>query len=193
MLLQRHNFCQPASPLIRSAVNSRKTACRASNLQLQSIPLTPESFEPFGQVIQPTDDGKAFDMTDAQLELSKGTPRFYIMDLPRRGLSFSRITYHADVTQCLGGLNPPQHWYIVVAAPTGSVADYPQQQQLTAFKVPHGTAIKFKQGTWHAGPLFDGSDAMSFYNLELSDTNVVDHNTHDYGASNDTTFTVLEC
>lgn len=185
-------------------------ACRASKVPIQSIPLTPEAFEPFGQVgapasldplqhqqqqegraislpplllqvIQPTDDGKAFDMTDAQLELSKGTPRsaaqpgarpgdaccvffslhlhcpylphcrFYIMDLPRRGLSFSRITYHADVTQCLGGLNPPQPWYIVVAAPTGSVADYPKQQQLTAFKVPHGTAIKFKQGTWHAG------------------------------------------
>lgn len=44
-----------------------------------------------------------------------------------------------------------------------------------------------------AGPLFDSSDAMSFYNLELSDTNVVDHNTHDYAASNNTTFTVLEC
>lgn len=44
-----------------------------------------------------------------------------------------------------------------------------------------------------AGPLFDSSDAMSFYNLELSDTNVVDHNTHDYAASNDTTFTILEC
>jgi ureidoglycolate hydrolase len=73
------------------------------------------------------------------------------MDLPKRGLSFSRITYHADVTQCLGGLNPPQPWYIVVAAPTGSVADYPKQQQLTAFKVPHGMAVKFKQGTWHAG------------------------------------------
>lgn len=77
--------------------------------------------------------------------------RFYIMDLPRRGLSFSRITYHADVTQCLGGLNPPQPWYIVVAAPTGSVGQYPQQQQLVAFKVSHGMAIKFKQGTWHAG------------------------------------------
>lgn len=73
------------------------------------------------------------------------------MDLPRRGLTFSRITYHAEVTQCLGGLNPPQPWYIVVAAPTGSVAEYPKQQDLTAFKVPHGTAIKFKQGTWHAG------------------------------------------
>jgi hypothetical protein len=44
-----------------------------------------------------------------------------------------------------------------------------------------------------AGPLFDSSDAMSFYNLELSDTNVVDHNTHDYAASNDMTFTVLGC
>ena len=77
--------------------------------------------------------------------------RFYIMNLPKRGLSFSRITYHANVTQCLGGLDPPQPWYIVVAAPTGSVVDYPKQQQLTAFKVPHGMAIKFKQGTWHAG------------------------------------------
>ena len=28
--------------------------------------------------------------------------RFYIMELPRRGLSFDRITYHERVTQCLG-------------------------------------------------------------------------------------------
>lgn len=27
------------------------------------------------QVIAPTDDGKQFDMTDAQLQLDKGTPR----------------------------------------------------------------------------------------------------------------------
>ncbi len=31
-----------------------------------------------------------------------------------------------------------------------------------------------------AGPLFDASAHMDFYNLELKDTNVVDHNTHDY-------------
>lgn len=36
------------------------------------------------------------------------------------------------------------------------------------------------QGTWHAGPLFDEHPHMDFYNLELSDTNVTDHNTHDY-------------
>lgn len=31
-----------------------------------------------------------------------------------------------------------------------------------------------------SGPLFQGHDQMDFYNLELADTNVVDHNTHDY-------------
>ena len=30
--------------------------------------------------------------------------RFYIMRLPRRGRRFERITFHARVTQCLGGL-----------------------------------------------------------------------------------------
>lgn len=56
------------------------------------------------QLISATDDGKGFDEEDAQLELDRGLapPRFYIMKLPRRGLSFDRITYHDNVTQCLG-------------------------------------------------------------------------------------------
>jgi hypothetical protein len=40
--------------------------------------------------------------------------RFYIMRLPRRGLKFHRITYHAQCTQCLGGLNPVQVGVCVV-------------------------------------------------------------------------------
>lgn len=39
------------------------------------------------------------------------TCRFYIMRLPARGLRFHRITFHGKVTQCLGGLTPPHHWY----------------------------------------------------------------------------------
>jgi hypothetical protein len=55
------------------------------------------------QLISATDDGKEFDDEDAQLVLDRGAaPRFYIMRLPRRGLTFDRITYHASVTQCLG-------------------------------------------------------------------------------------------
>lgn len=56
------------------------------------------------QLITAMDDGKTFDDEDAQLVLDQGPspPRFYIMKLPRRGLTFDRITYHKDVTQCLG-------------------------------------------------------------------------------------------
>lgn len=47
-------------------------------------------------------------------------------------------------------------------------------------QVPHGSFVKMDPGLWHAGPFFDGAEGMDFYNLELSDTNVADHNTHVY-------------
>lgn len=60
------------------------------------------------QLISTMDDGKEFDDQDAQLVLDQGAaPRFYIMRLPRRGLTFDRITYHAKVTQCLGEVPAP--------------------------------------------------------------------------------------
>ncbi len=42
-----------------------------------------------------------------------------------------------------------------------------------------------------AGPLFD-DDFMDFYNLELSDTNVVDHNTHHYDQKEGLEFAVVD-
>jgi hypothetical protein len=36
-------------------------------------------------------------------------------------------------------------------------------------------AVKLHQGTWHAGPFFLTPTAL-FFNLELSDTNLTDHN-----------------
>ncbi|PSC74878.1 ureidoglycolate hydrolase [Micractinium conductrix] len=133
-----------------------------------------------------------FDQGDAQLDLSAGQPRFYIMRLPRRGRRFERITYHARVTQCLGVLQPASPWFMVVAAPTLSVERYPQQANLAAFRIPHGVFVKLHKGTWHAGPLFDGGGPVDFYNLELSDTNVTDHNTHDYGRAEGLAFEVSD-
>jgi hypothetical protein len=51
-----------------------------------------------------------------------------------------------------------------------------------AFKVTGGTIVKLNMGTWHAGPLFQANDidTMDFFSLELSDTNIIDHNTYDY-------------
>lgn len=155
-------------------------ASQSAVTQLTPVSITPEKFKLFGQVIGPSDDGKVFDHQDAQLMLDRGTPRFYIMRLPKRGLRFHRITYHQQCTQCLGGLSPVGRWFMAVAAPTGSLDNYPKQEDLTVFEIPHGCFIKMHAGTWHAGPLFHESDHMDFYNLELADTNVVDHNTHDY-------------
>jgi len=133
------------------------------------------------QVVYPEEDGKSFEEgEDAELELDKGKPRFYIMRLRDRGRKFDRITFHRHVTQCLGGLAPAAPWYMAVSKTTMDVLQYPKPEtDIAVFKIPHGVFVKLHAGTWHAGPLFDAPVA-DFYNLELSDTNVVDHNTHVY-------------
>ena len=141
--------------------------------------LTPENFAPFGQLIMPTDDGVAFGPDDAQLVLDRGIPRYYMMRLPRRGLSFRQITRHRQVTQCLATIGG-RTWYMGLAPP-GDVADdnaEPDPDDIHVFAIPGDVAIKLHLGTWHAGPLFDG-EAISFLNLELADTNTVDHHSCD--------------
>ena len=140
---------------------------------LPATPITPEAFAPFGQVILPSEDGAAYGPADAQLKLDEGTPRFYIMRLEDKGRKFHAITRHRRCTQCLGSLAGAE-WLMGVAPP--SDADEPDPAAIQAFRIPGNCFIKLHVGTWHAGPLFD-LPQVDFYNLELSDTNVVDHQT----------------
>lgn len=48
-------------------------------------------------------------------------------------------------------VQPVSPWFLVVARPTLSVESYPQQQDLAAFRIPHGVFVKLHKGTWHAG------------------------------------------
>jgi ureidoglycolate hydrolase len=160
-------------------------------LDLQSIPAQPitvEAFRPYGQLIAPSEDGKPFDNEDARLELSNGTPRFYIMRLPARGRKFHRITRHGQCTQCLGSLGG-REWFIGVAPP--SETREPDLDRLTVFRIPGDCFIKLEVGTWHAGPLFEG-DPIDFYNLELSDTNIVDHFTYDFRKERGVEFNIVD-
>jgi ureidoglycolate hydrolase len=148
--------------------------CEMDTYMLYKLPaqwITPEKFHPFGQVIFADKDGKAYDTEDAQLELHRGIPRFYIMRLQNRGRKFSTITRHQKCTQCLGSLEG-KDWLIAVASPSTK----PDIDDITAFRVPGNCFIKLEVGTWHAGPYFDAS-YVDFYNLELSDTNINDHET----------------
>ncbi|BAU13578.1 hypothetical protein LEP3755_41180 [Leptolyngbya sp. NIES-3755] len=155
--------------------------------QIQASLITTENFRPFGQLIQASNDGKNFDQEDAQLHLQNGIPRFYIMRLKHRGRKFHKITRHQHCTQCLGSLEGKE-WLIVVAPP--GTAENPAIADLTAFRIPGNCFIKLDIGTWHAGPYFDG-EVVDFYNLELSDTNIVDHDTCDLRATYGVEFEII--
>lgn len=141
---------------------------------LPGIALTSEEFRAYGQVLYPQVDGKGYDCEDAQLDISQGIPRFYLMRLEQRGMDFSRMTRHQRCTQCLGALQG-KRWWLAVAPP----AAIPSLDQLRVFEVSGGCFVKLHRGTWHAGPYF-GEEWLDFYNLELSDTNVVDHDNYDF-------------
>lgn len=146
---------------------------------LVAQPISVEAFQPYGQVISASEDGKPYDATEAQLQLDQGIPRFYIMRLRQRGRKFSRMTRHQQCTQCLGSLEG-KPWLIAVAPP--GQADRPALDAIVAFQIPGNCFIKLEVGTWHAGPYFD-LESIDFYNLELSNTNIVDHQTCDLKAA----------
>jgi ureidoglycolate hydrolase len=166
--------------------------CRMSNShriqKLEAELITSENFQNYGQVIFASEDGKAFDIQDALLELDRGVPRFYIMRLHQRGRKFHKITRHIQSTQCLGSLMG-KDWLIAVCPPNNQ-SNQPMLSEIRAFRIPGDCFINLKVGTWHAGPYFE-DDTVDFYNLELSDTNVVDHFTHSFLKSEQIEFEIV--
>jgi ureidoglycolate hydrolase len=140
---------------------------------LLAQPISAGAFAPFGDFIPQTEDGVPFCAADAKLDLSQGTPRFYVMRLDARPMTFTRITRHLKVTQCLAAVGG-KPWLIAVAPPQDGDAAEPALADIKAFVVPGDAAIKLHKGTWHAGPFFEGRE-LGFFNLELADTNVTDH------------------
>lgn len=143
--------------------------------KLPATEITPENFRQYGQVIYAIEDGDSFTGDAAQLVLHKGTPRFYIMRLHQKGCKFHKITRHVQCTQCLGSLEGKE-WLIAVAPPTN--VEKPIVEEIVAFRIPGNCFIKLDVGTWHAGPYFQ-AEFVDFYNLELADTNINDHDTFD--------------
>jgi len=155
-----------------------EAAATTRKITLVELPvheLEATAFAPFGQIVAPTFDGKPFDTEDAQLDLRSGTPRFYIMSLNHRALSFRSITRHLAVTQVLASVGG-KPWLIAVAPPhqPDDPAKMPDPAAIKAFRIPGTVAIKLHRGTWHAGPFFTDAQ-VDFFNLELSDTNQTDH------------------
>jgi len=177
---------------------------------VKAIEATPSTFQDYGQVIEASPGGEKFGPHDAQLDLTQGIPRFYIMHIENQTLKFSNITHHASVTQCLGSIGG-NVWYLGVAkssivdsneikndtgktilqSSSGHFYAPPDIEDVRVFKVSGPKFLKLNRGTWHAGPLFS-SGAMDFSNLELSNTNEVDHTTHYFNKHDGVTFSIEE-
>ena len=78
--------------------------------------LTAESFSPYGEVLRPTADGSPPLPGEDRLDLSRGTPRFYLMELADKPARFVSITRHRQVTQCLAAVGGAE-WLLAVAPP----------------------------------------------------------------------------
>ncbi|WP_439548732.1 ureidoglycolate lyase [Falsiroseomonas sp.] len=138
---------------------------------------TAEALASFGTLVEPGEDGTPFGPADARLELGRGTPRLYIMRLVKRPMLVRGITRHTRVTQCLAATMGGE-WFIGLA-PAGD-PDLPDAKPdpaaIRVFRIPGDKALALHRGTWHAGPFFE-AETQDFLNLELADTNEVDHHT----------------
>ena len=146
----------------------------AETIKIAAQPLTAEAFAPYGEVVNPRRVGGQFDNhpydpetsgQEAQLTLTNGVPRLWIMQLRRNGLRFSTMARHERVTQCLGALQG-KDWFIAVASAGKPVSTH----DIVAFRVPGDCLIKLHVNTWHAGPQFIHDECL-FFNLENLGTN----------------------
>ena len=140
---------------------------------LTAVNLRDCQFDRFGTAILPVDDMTPHNDNDAQLLFDDQNLRYYVMRLRRRPPVVSSMTRHQRATQCLGSADA-QPWWIAVAAPD-TQPDQLDATTVQLVKVAGGEAMKLHQNTWHAGPFFHAQTAL-FFNLELSDTNLTDHN-----------------
>lgn len=149
--------------------------------------VTAEAFAPFGMMIAPNNDGTPASLQQTPLDLSQGVPRFYTMRLPAPGLDIRGITRHQRVTQVLASAGG-RDWYLGVAAPGELVTAHgePELDRIHGFHIPGDIAVQLHLGTWHAGPLFEGEPA-AFFNLELTNTNDVDHDSCELTRDHDVT------
>ena len=142
---------------------------------LTALRLNECNFEQFGTAILPVDDMTPHSIGDAELIFNGSNLRYYVMRLRRRPAMLGSMARHTHATQCLSSADAQPWWLAVASAKLASE----QLNHITVqlVNVQPGEAVKLHQGTWHAGPFFLTPTAL-FFNLELSDTNLSDHNSH---------------
>ena len=119
--------------------------------RLSIEPMTPESFAPFGRMLESSampDDRRV--MTPARFECD-GRITIHTIWQPCTDRSFSRLERHFGITQTFFQLSGSPA--VVCAAPPTDLDDpsaIPLPEDVRAFLIDPGRGFSFARGTWHS-------------------------------------------
>src|SRR6266542_1006976 len=147
------------SPMDYMSVASGETGCRRSCMpsvhEIRIEPLTDEAFAPFGQIIAAKDRPADFRTESGTqgwaIDFRSGTPLIMLLRTPYRGLSFTKLERHFNLTQTflpVGG-SPA----VVAVAPPSATADrktIPAPDRIRAFLLDGTKGYALGVGTWHS-------------------------------------------
>jgi ureidoglycolate lyase len=138
-------------------------------------PLTEASFAPFGQLVSAkarTPDFQTESGTQGwAVDFRSGTPLLMLLRTPYRGLRFSKLERHFNVTQTflpMGGAPA-----VLAVAPPGPRDAMPAPEDVRAFLLDGRTGYALARGTWHS------LDRMPLYAPATEWVIITDHETQD--------------
>ncbi len=118
------------------------------NIKLE--PVTPQAFEPFGDLLPPPAPGKARQELIEELVNGRTSarPRLSMAAVEPKALPLvaAKMERHVHSSQAFAPLDCAS--YLVLVAPKG-VGGAPDLTNIRAFRVPGDTGINYRPDTWH--------------------------------------------
>ena len=150
-----------------------------NRLRLAIEPMTPESFAPFGRLLESSaEPAERRVMTPLPFECD-GRTTVNLIWQPCAGRSFSRIERHFGVTQTFVQVSGSPS--VVCVAPPTDLDDpgaIPRPEDVRAFLIDPGRPFSFARGTWHSLDRYVlGPPGATFVilNVDPNPTQIVDY------------------
>ena len=143
------------------------TGAAARVTELETQPLTPESFAPFG--VLPPDEGDGAPTADLEFLLDDGWVNYIShsldeIDVSGGALRCDVLNRHDTHTQTLMPVDADA--VIVVAPPEVDFSQAEHLDTVRAFVVPRHSCVHLHRGTWHWGPYPTTAAHIRIFNIQ---------------------------
>jgi ureidoglycolate lyase len=117
-------------------------------------PLTDEAFAPFGQIISAKDRAPDFETESGTrgwaADFQAGTPLLMLLRTPYRGLSFTKLERHFNLTQTFFPMGGSPAVLAVAPAGSGDREQVPSPSDVRAFLLDGSAGYVLGRGVWHS-------------------------------------------